>query len=227
MATANSAALLVLICACSDGAAPRDAAPDVDNGACGGLLRFTGEYVDWNSGATFCGIYKATFQARGSTAADTTEPNGRFDMCIPDQATVVVDITPPAEPSHCYLPENETYQLPGLAVANKEVISAGGFWSGRTFVTGQPPVVPDPAKAQVFVHVNGSPRLLTLEAPHGSAQALVNGTWAPGSTGSDVYFPNVTPGLGTTILSAEGNAIGTGSIPLEAGKMTTLSIILN
>jgi hypothetical protein len=192
---------------------------------CGSLLRFTGEYIDWDSGASFCGIFQAKFQARDSTATAMTAPNGRFDLCLPNQPTALVDVTPPTASTRCSMPEGN-YELPGLAVANKAVIAAGGSWSGRAFVSMRQTVPPDPAKAQVFVHVNGNPREVSLEAAHGDAQARVNGTWGLGSTGSDVFFPDVAPGAGTTILTA-GGALGTGSIPLEAGKMTSVSIISN
>jgi hypothetical protein len=221
MSTARSAALLVLVCACSDDAAPRDAAtPDIDNGVCGSLLRFTGEYIDWDSGASFCGILGAQFAVPGG-AQGTTPPNGRFDLCVPDQAVVLVDITPPAAASQCTVPP-ATYTLPGIAVASKAVILAGGFWSGRGFAMARQAV--DPAKAQVFVHVNGTPRQVSLAATHGPAQARMTASWAPGDTGQDVFFPDVDPAGGATMLSA-GTAIGTGSIPLVAGKMTNVSII--
>ena len=110
-----------------------------------------------------------------------------------------------------------------IAVANKAVILAGGFWSGRAFGMARQAV--DPTKAQVFVHVNGTPREVSLAAAHGTAQAMAADTWAPGSTGHEVFFPDVDPAGGSTMLSA-GSAIGTGSIPLVAGKMTDVSILL-
>lgn len=230
MTSAKSAALLVVLCACSDSPSPPgdalipDAPPDVDNGTCGALMRFTGEFVDWDSGTNFCGIFGASFQARGATQKSMTAPNGRFDLCVASDATVLVDITPPSQPSQC-ASSQLTYELPGIAVANKAVITAGGFWSGRSFVSDHMPA-PAPTKAQVFVHINGTPREVSIEAMHGTAQARVNGTWGAGTSGSDVFFPDVDPGPGTTILTAS-NAIGTGPIPLEAGKMTSVSIILN
>lgn len=222
MAPARSAAFLVLLCACGGDAAPRDATtPDIDNGACGSMLRFTGEYVDWDSGATFCGILGAQLQVPGGGAASVTAPNGRFDLCIPDAPVVLVDITPPAAPSQCTTPP-QTYVLPGIAVANKAVILAGGSWSGRAFGMARQTV--NPTKAQVFVHVNGTPGPVSIAAAHGPAQARMNDTWSPGETGQDVFFPDVDPAGGTTTLSA-GAAIGTGPIPLVAGKMTEVSII--
>ncbi len=227
MPTVRSAAVLVAICACGSSASPRDAPADIDNGTCGSLVRFTGEYVDWDSGTAFCGIFDAQFQVEGTGVTATTAPNGRFDLCVPDEPVVLVDITPPADGSPCALPQSDpqpTYTLPAIAVANKAVIEAGGAWSGRGFVTGRETV--DLTKAQVFVHVNGTPRQLSLTAAHGPAQARVNGTWAAGDTGSEVFFPDVDPGSGTTTLSA-GTAIGAGSIPVVAGKLTNLSIIGN
>jgi hypothetical protein len=226
MSTARSAAFLVIICACSDDAAPRDATTvDIDNGSCGSMVRFTGEYVDWDSGAAFCGIFGAQFQVQGGGAKSSTAPNGRFDLCIPADPVTLIDITPPTALSQCTTPPaTVAYTLPGIAVANKAVILAGGFWSGRGFLMTRQTI--DPAKAQVFVHVNGTPRAVSLTASHGPAQAKTNDAWSSGDTGQDVFFPDVDPAGGSTMLSA-GGATGTGSIPLVAGKMTNVSIIAN
>jgi len=80
------------------------------------------------------------------------------------------------------------------------VILAGGFWSGRGFTMTRQAV--DPAKAQVFVHVNGTPRQVSLAAMHGPAQARMTESWALGDTGQDVFFPDVDPAGGATMLSA-------------------------
>lgn len=234
MASSSSAALSVLFYACSacsalvlgacgdDGAAPRDATtPDIDNGTCGSMLRFTGEYVDWDSGTAFCGVFGARFQPPGGGAPSSTAPNGRFDLCLPDAPTTLVDITPPTAASAC-TKSPQTYTLPALAVANKAVIAAGGMWSGRAFGMARQAI--DPAKAQVLVHVNGTPPALSITATHGPTQAMMTDTWAPGDTGHDVFFPDVDPAGGSTTLSASG-AIGAGTIPLVAGKMTNLTII--
>jgi hypothetical protein len=43
-----------------------------------------------------------------------------------------------------------------------------------------------------------------------------------------VFFPNIDIGTGTTMLTVPGGtAIGTGAIPLAAGKVTTLTIVVN
>jgi hypothetical protein len=223
MSTAPSAAFFVLLCACSDGAAPRDAiTPDIDNGSCGSMVRFTGEYVDWDSSsAAFCGIFGAQFQVEGGGANGATAPNGRFDLCIPDAPMTLVDITPPVAQSQCTVP-HASYVFPAVAVATKAEILAGGAWSGRGFVMGRQ--TPDPAKAQVLVHVNGAAREVVLSALHGPTQARMNDTWAAGASGQEVFFLDVDPAGGNTTLTAV-EAIGTGVIPLVAGKMTIVSII--
>lgn len=221
--------LLVMLAACSgdDGTSPKDATiptTDIDNASCGNMTRFTGEYVDWDTDATFCGIFEATFQVQGDGATDSTAPNGRFDLCIPDQEVTLLDITPPSGPSQC---TSGMYTLPGIAVANRAAIFANGNkWSGRAFTMGRQTY--DPAKAQLFVHVSGTPRPLSITATHGPTQAVTTTTWAPGDTGHDVYFPDVDPGSGTTVLSVSGGiAVGAGSIPVVAGKMTNVSIVVN
>jgi hypothetical protein len=55
--------------------------------------------------------------------------------------------------------------------------------------------------------------------------AVATNTWAPGNVGHEVFFPDVDPNGGSATLSVDGGAIGTGSIPLAAGKITTLSVI--
>jgi len=232
-------ALVVLFgcCACGDdGGKSGDGGvtPDIDNGSCGDQLRFTGEYVDWDDDASFCGIANALFQIQGDGAMDTTAPNGRFDLCIPrSPATTLLDITPPTVNSQCTVPP-AGYAVPGIAVANTAVILAGGLFHGSNFTTVRQPsffqdagLTFDPAKAQVFVHVDGTARAVSIAAAHDAAQAIVATTWAAGDTGHDVFFPNVDVGGGTTMLTVSGGAIGTGDIPLVAGKMTNVHVIAN
>jgi hypothetical protein len=115
--------------------------------------------------------------------------------------------------------------LAGLAVANKAVILAGVPWHGRNFVSGREAVTP--GKAQVFVHIAGPARAVSLDAGHSYAdiQAVVTDTWAPGNSGHEVFIRDVDPVGGTATLSVDGGAIGAGSIPLVADKITTLTVI--
>jgi hypothetical protein len=232
--------LLVLASACGacgdDGAKPDGSmctplVIDSDNASCGDQLRFTGEYVDWDVDVGFCGIFEALFEVSGG-AMDTTAPNGRFDLCISNTAAqTLLDITPSATASQCSNPPS-SYNLPGIAVANKAVIGAGVLFSGRNITTARQTtffqsagITFDAAKAQVFVHVEGTPRALTLAAAHAAPQAVVATAWAAGDTGHEVFFPNVDVGAGTTSLEMTGCAIGTGSIPLAAGKITNVTIL--
>lgn len=227
MTAAWSASLFTLgVGACGGGSGSHDAAVDIDNGTCGAMIRFTGEYVDWDSDdQDFCGIARAIFKVRDTGPATAPlAPNGRVDLCVPDQPTTLIDIsTPPKVDVSCHA--GVTYPLPGIAVANKAVILAGGSWSGRSFVEGREPY--DPTKAQVHVHIDGPPRAVSLDAahPHGQVQAVVTDTWAPGNTGHEIFIPDVAPSGGSATLSVAGGAIGAGSIPLEAGRMTTLTVI--
>lgn len=86
----------------------------------------------------------------------------------------------------------------------------------------------DPSKAQVFVHVVGLERTVSLAATHGTAQSVRVGVagndWAPGALGTEVFFPNVDVGTGTTMLTADGFIAGGGAIPLVAGTLTNVTI---
>jgi hypothetical protein len=219
--------VLAVYSACGGGSGTVDAAPDIDNGTCGAQLRFTGEYVDWDSDTTFCGLPGSEFTVPGGATQKLVAPNGRVDLCIPDQATVLLDIAPPSTLPGCKVVSDPqlTYALPGIAVANKAVILAGGFWSGRTFITGRESY--DAARAQVFVHIAGPARAVSLDAghAHGAPQAVATSTWAPGDTGHEVFIPDVDPVGGTATLTVAGGAIGAGAIPLAAGKLTTLTVV--
>lgn len=224
------ACLLVACGACGDdGDTPVDApiVVDIDNGSCGDQLRFTGEYVDWDNDTAFCGINEALFQVEGDGAMDTSAPNGRFDMCIDGDVTITLaDITPPTDASQCTTPPS-TYTLPGIAVANATMLRAGGFWSGRNFTVSRQATIgftPDPGKAHVFVHIDGPARTVAIDAAHDATQAVVENDWAPGDTGHEVFFPNVTVGGPTTITATPGTTIGLGAYPLAAGKITYVSL---
>jgi hypothetical protein len=215
---------LVVLCACGGSSASHDAGVDVDNGTCGSQLRFTGEYVDWDNEAKFCGIFGAQFAARGGTQA-MTAPNGRFDLCVPDQDVTLVDVTPPAAVPDCKADKAHLYTLPAIAVANRAVLLAGGAWSGRAFVDGRQSY--DPTRAQVFVHVDGKAAAVSLDAghAHGAIQVVTAGAWTAGNAGQDVFIPDVDPAGGSATLAIAGGATGAGAIPLVAGKLTLVTVI--
>lgn len=225
--TAARFSFLFMIGACGGGGASPDAAVDTGNGICGTSLRFVGEYVDWDNDKSFCAIANAQVTVQGTGTQKVTPLNGEIDLCIPDQPVTLLDITPPVTVPDCKTDKTHNYRLPTLAVASKAVIAAGGEWAGRTFVEGRETY--NPAKAQVLVHVNGTPRAVSLDAAHahGPIQAVANDTWAPGDTGYEVFIPDVDPAGGSATLSVAGGAVGEGSIPLVAGKLTTLAVIAN
>jgi hypothetical protein len=203
---------------------------DIDNGSCGDQIRFTGEYVDWDNDASFCGINDALIEVPGG-AMDNTAPNGRFDLCIPDAPTTRLDVTQPSANSQCTTPP-APYTVPTILFASKAVIQSGAFYSARAFTTarqqsfftmvvGQPF---DPSKAQVFVHIDGPARALSLAAAHGPTQAVMTTMWAAGTAGHEVFFPNVDVSGGTTMLTTDGGVVGTGAIPLVAGTITNVTI---
>src|SRR5690349_2716616 len=190
------------LAACGDDASSCDThfTIDADNGSCGDHINFTGELVDWDNDTTFCGVNNALVQVQGDGAMDTTSPNGRFEgICLPNQAVTLLDVTPPAGNSVCTVPPS-SYPVPGILVANRDVIQAGGFYSVRALTMARRDSFFTaagfsfaPALAQVFVHVHGTPRAVSLTASHAPAQAVVDKAWAPGDTGHEVFFPNVDP----------------------------------
>jgi hypothetical protein len=223
--------LLVTACsACSDdgGGGGVDATPviDIDNASCGDLLNFTGEVVDADSTAgTFCGVNGAMLA--GGNAMASTAPNGRFVMCIPAMGATNLTLTPPGTASGCSSTPG-TYTLPAIAVANPATIRAGAFWSGRMITMQRmATLVPafDAAKAHVMVHVEGQKRAVAILATHAPALAFNGTAWAAGESGSDVVFPNVDVANGSTMLTVVGGAIGTGPIPLQAGKLTLVTVL--
>ena len=220
--------LLAKNCSCGGGGEGGvDATPvvDIDNASCGDLLNFTGELVDADStSGTFCGVNNAMLSG---AAMDNTSPNGRFEMCIPAMGVANLTLTPPGTASSCSNMPG-TYTLPAIAVANPATIRAGAFWSGRMITMQRmATLVPnfDAAKAHVMVHVEGQKRAVAILATHGTAQAFSGTSWAAGEMGTDVLFPNVDVANGTTMLTVVGGAIGTGPIPLQAGKLTLVTVL--
>jgi len=194
----------------------------VDNGHCGDLVRFTGEYVDWDhTGTKSCPISGARFESIDGGGVSNTGSNGRFDLCVRDQPISLVEIAQPSTPSTCSTPSG-SYKLPGIAVASKDVFLAGGAWSARAFVMDRQAV--NTAKAQVFVHVHGKARAVSIGAAYGQAHARSDSGWQPGTTGQDVFFQDVEIATSETTISAMDSVVPA-KIPLEAGTMTNVTIV--
>lgn len=219
---------------CGNGSHNDAAVIDIDNASCGDQVHFTGEYVDWDTDRSFCGIADAVVEVAGGGGMDSTAPNGRFDLCIPNQATTKLTVMQPGAPSQCSNPIS-TYAVSTMLFANREVILAGGFFSGRAFTVARQDtfyqgagLTFDAAKAQLFVHVNGTPKPVAIAATHGATQAVSTTTWAAGDTGHDVFFPNVDIGTGTTTITVTGGSVtGGANVPLLAGTITNVSIIVH
>lgn len=231
-------AVLVLLAACSDGSNhPKDAAIDAppdappDAGPCPANRFFTGELVDWDSNETtaFCGIFMATFQVSGDpTRTNATNPNGRFQLCLAAATTTRVDMTPPTAQSECTTPLS-TYSMPGIAIADAAVIASGQLFSMRDFTVARQPslgVTLDGAKGHVFVHVDMTAQPVSITATHDTTQFFDGTAWnTTGPTAANVFFPNVPAGM--TTVSMTGGAIGSGDVPVEAGKITYVTLVGN
>ena len=106
------------------------------------------------------------------------------------------------------------------------VIQSGAMLSYRSFTTTRGADFGfDASKGAVFVHIEGTPRAVTV-AGAGSPFAFNGGAWAAGNTGTNVYFPGVAPGVtGMATVSMSGTSVGTGSVPVTAGTITYLTVI--
>lgn len=153
---------------------------------------------------------------------DPTNPNGRFELCIPPGAITNVDVVPSADPSQCFA---GSYAAPGIAVADPVAIARGAVFSARAYTTARRQTLfaaagltYDPAKAQIFVHL-ATPAAVSSPAGHDAAQAFNGTAWAASETGIDVLLPNVTiPGGGTTSISIAGGR--TVTVPVVADTIT-------
>ena len=216
-----------LLPACSDDAnSHKDATIDSQ---CGADVFFTGEVVDWDSTETqFCGVFHAKLQVHGGSPMVSTNPNGRFELCIAPAATTQIDITPPVD-SVCA--GGGSYAIPGIAVANQATINTGKLFSARAITTQrvatfypQFGLTYDPAKAGVFVHVEGTPQAVAITAAHGTALSYDGTTWTAGATGKNVFFPNVDVAGGMTGVTA-GSAVGASTVVIAANTVTYLTVV--
>ena len=232
------AALVLCLGACGGGNdTPHDAGPDMASGMCGAEATLSGEMIDWDSTETnFCGVAGAVWTVRGDVSrTKTTPPNGRLAMCLAHQAQTVLDVTPPTGGSQCPglfgMPMN-TYPLAAVAILPDAVLAAGARFSVRAMVQSRMTSMAtqigapfDSSAGQLYVHVDGPARQVSISAGHAATQQFDGTRWAAGDTGSDVFFPNVAIAGGAVAVSVSGGAVGTGSYTLEAGKMTYLTVV--
>jgi hypothetical protein len=217
------AAILLLFAACGDDGNKVDARHNGD-GPCGADDYYTGEIVDWDT--PFCGVNLAKLTVQtDTTRSDVTSPNGRWEVCIKPAPVTQLDVAAPAVASQCAM--HGLYQLPGIAIANEQIINSGMTQSYRMIgmdeVATQFPAL-DLNKGIVFVHVEGTQHAVTSSAAHDSPIAFNGTAWAAGDTGVSVVFPNSA--VGTAMIGVgSGTAIGTGSVPVAAGTFTYVTIV--
>jgi hypothetical protein len=216
--------------------APPDAGgPDADAGPCGlYFYQQSAVFLDWDSTAAApCAITGSRWYVHLDPRYETTDASGKLAICLASN-NPELDIHPPTG-STCTTPPS-TYSIPGLVIATRSVADAGGVLVARSlddarigpFYAGFGSAF-DAAKGQLFVHLTGAPRAIAIGAPHAAAQAWGGTAWASGDTGGDVFFPNIDLGAGTTtdVSVAGGGALGTGSVPLVAGTITYMAIVVN
>lgn len=236
----RSLAVLVLgLGACGGGnSTPHDAAPDTPTGPCGAELSFTGEMIDWDSTeANFCGVAGAVWTVRGDTSrTETTPPNGRLSMCLARKTQTIIDVTPPTAGSQCPALFNQpmnTYPMAAVAIIPDTVLVPNASFSVRAMVQSRQASMEtqigaalNPSDGQLYVHVVGAPHAVSISAAHGAAQKFDGTTWAAGTTGSDVFFPNVDLSGGVVGVTIAGNAVGNGNFTMEPGKLTYLMLVV-
>lgn len=219
--------LVAAVCGCGGGGNSPDAAV-IGDGRCGAELDFTGEIVDWDAtDVMFCGVFDAALTVHADASrTDKTNPNGRFELCIPRAAKTQLDLVPPTATSGCSA--GGPYAFPGIVIADQNVIATSKLFSARMIGMTRAGATFDPTKAAVFVHSEGAIHPVTSSAAHSGALAWDGAQWQPGDSGVNVVFPNTETGSGTTVIGvATGTAIGTGSVPVEPGKFTYVTIVGN
>jgi len=215
----------LMVSACGDdGNHPADAAAQP--------IAITGELVDWDSGPgpAFCGVFQAKLtQHDAATNTVNTAPNGRITLMVPDATGVQIDVTPPTAASQCAT--GGLYQVPGVIVTNQDVLESGLTQSYRligadrlTAFYASLGLTYDPAKAIVFVHVEGTHQAVKSTAAHDAAVAFDGTAWAAGEKGEDVVFPNSQP-IMTTIDFTTGSGKGAMSVTATAGTITYVTLI--
>lgn len=237
---------LLFVAACSDDAPATspdagdpDAAVDATDGPparCPGQIFVTGEYTTWGSTPDqYKGIANAQWSARPpSTASDTTNPNGRVELCVAPEVVSVLDVTG-GESAIDGSSDTLTGYLDAIFVADPAVYAsaantfvAKGLTADEAaaFYAAEGPMF-DPTKAQVLIHIQGPPVALTLDQLSlRFALTDENDTsWENDGTGYLVLFTNVSVGSNQVILTSSPSSFtGPTTLPVEAGVLTFTSI---
>lgn len=201
----------------------------VDAGRCGADYFLTGDLVDWDSTeANFRGVFPAVFSVEGEPARmDQTSPNGRFELCIVAAARTRLNVDAPGA--------GDTGYVDAILIADKSVTDAIGFVSTRSFRNARAAEFftqqgiaggYDATKAQLLVQTVGTPRAVTIDRVASPVALDANNVWAAGAAGSEVLFPNLDPATATVNVGSSGTVLGAGAVPLVAGKLTFVTLVL-
>ena len=212
---------------------PHDAQVDArldgpDAGPCGMEVFLTGDFVDWDSTtANFKGVFDASFTVDGAAMrTDKTSPNGRFELCIEAAPRTRLLVDAPGAGANGY--------VDALLIADKAVLDLVSSISTRSFTTTRAVSFYleqniaggyDASKAQLLVQTIGTPRAVTIDRA-ASPRALNGETWSATAAGTDVLFANLDPIQDQVVVGSSGAVIGAGSVPLVAGKLTFVTLIL-
>ncbi|MBP9084870.1 MAG: hypothetical protein KBG15_02085 [Kofleriaceae bacterium] len=209
---------------------PVDARRDalVDAGPCGAETFLTGDFVDWDSTTVnFKGIFDASFTVDGApTRTDKTSPNGRFELCIVTTARTRLSVDAPGVSAAGY--------VDALLIADQAVLDIAGSVSTRSFTNARAMSFYteqniaggyDVSKAQLLVQTIGTPRAVTIDRV-ASPRGLNGETWSATAAGSEVLFANLDPTQDQVVVGSSGVVVGAGAVPLVAGKLTFVTLVL-
>jgi hypothetical protein len=123
--------------------------------------------------------------------------------------------------------------MPGITMADPAVIAMGDTVSYSDFTTAAAPSGLDLADGYLFVNIVGSASAITLsEQPMSGSQVLyfngTTGVWSTTvpSTIVQVFYPNLDPTAGSVMVTMTG-ATGNGSVPLQAGAISYITLVGN
>ena len=183
-----------------------------------GDVFFTGELLDWDStDAAFMGVPDAVFTVQGApTRTDTTAPNGRFELCIPDARVIVEVDAPPA-------------YLDGVIVIDQDEIESSSVVSLRAISAARTTtfyvergLTYNPARAHILDAQIADTTDLSIDRPSDTPQSATVGgggvlTWSAASGGDLVLFPNVDVTQPNAVVSGD---MSPHTVPLTAGEFT-------
>jgi hypothetical protein len=198
--------------------------PEYDPGPCGDDMLVTAAFVGLDhSEAAPAPIAGATFTAQAdATRTAISAADGHFELCVPVSGTTVdLRIAAPGDHLAGFLTFSDwaAQQYRGWGTLYVRSFSAAG---ASELYSTQFGVQFDPARAHVLVINACDGDSASLDRPHDAAQSAYSAadeapTWAPGSEGHYVLFPNVDVSQPSGTTSSSGQSI---EIPLQAGRLT-------